>query len=305
MLGYDHWYDFWLLPGCYAAADLYYAAVSGDTAAKHFQDGSKELCGCKCEDSNSAICTTNGKTCLKVRGAGASDGQNCGGCGQNCGDLAYCNNGICRCKPAPPTPDQCNNLCLDLHTHPRNCGRCGNVCASGYCYQGACFTPPANADKCYPVNALSNGDFTNGLTGWSVADNSAFHSLTGITIGNEKAIIVEVTLTNGLVEPTVTLKTTLRLCPGVQYKLDFQVKSVNTIDKLSISVGGKDIGVNDKVTDVFTWLAKGPYTLPVFNKGDPGTSEDGLFLDVELDFNFKTFSSFIYLKDVTVYTTDA
>ncbi len=54
-------------------------------------------------------------------------------------------------------------------THLRNCGRCGNVCASRYCYEGACFTPPTNTDKCYPVDAVQNGDFSNGFANWTVS----------------------------------------------------------------------------------------------------------------------------------------
>ena len=311
MLGFDNWYDFYLLPSCYAAADLYYAAVSGDTAAKHFQEGSQELCDCACADSDYAICTTGSKTCQRVRGLGASDGQNCGGCGQSCGDKAYCSNGLCHCKPAPPTPDQCGNLCLDFHTHPRNCGGCGNVCASGYCYQGTCFTPPANADKCYPVDALTNGNFANGLIGWSVPSDPNFTALTQLSTGpksGEKSLLATAILNSGLPNtyvPTLTITTTLRLCPGVQYKLDFQLSTTSTISKLSFSVGGKDIGVNEQVPYTILWLAKGPYTLPVFNKGDASTSEDGLFLDVELDIHIYGSTSIVKIADVAVYSTDA
>ncbi len=219
---------------------------------------------------------------------------------------------MCLCKPAPPTPDQCGNLCLDFHTHPRNCGRCGNVCASGYCYQGACFTPPANADKCYPVNALTNGDFSNGLTGWSTTSPTNVKAVSSVSTGpkiGEKSILTQAMFLVGAPDtsiPILTLTTTLRLCPGVQYKIDFQITALSDITKLSLSVGGKDIGVNEKVPiSTFVWLAKGPYTLPTFNKGDAGTTEDGLFLDVELDIHLYGASLIANIGEVAVYSTDA
>jgi hypothetical protein len=66
---YNRWYNSWLRPGCYAAADIYYFAVSGESAQKHFQDGSKEDCACVCADPNKAVCTGGG-SCQQVRGVG-------------------------------------------------------------------------------------------------------------------------------------------------------------------------------------------------------------------------------------------
>ena len=312
---YDHWYSFYLLPGCYAAADLYYAAVSGDKAAAHFQDGSGDLCNCQCADSNLVICSATGKTCQRVRGVGASDSQNCGGCGWDCGNNAMCSNAVCRCKPAPPTPNQCGNLCLDFKTHPRNCGACGNVCASGYCYQGACFTPPADIDICYPVNAITNCDFTNGLTGWSTLSAGHFLEVPSVDVGQtplKKALSL-----TGLWQPIgtdlwnsergVTVSTTLRLCSGVQYKLDFSMYTETSDASFSVNLGGKTIVDFQKILYTGTWLSKGPYTLPVFNTGDDGTSEDGLFLDVALHIFFwgETWPAWPLSKltDFAVYST--
>ncbi len=307
---FDHWYDFFLLPGCYAAADLYFAAVSGGTAAGHFQDGSNKLCNCQCADSNLAICTPQGKTCQRVRGVGASDSQNCGGCGQDCGDKAYCSDAVCRCKPVPPTPNQCGNMCLDFKTHPRNCGACGNVCASGYCYQGACFTPPADTDICYPVYAVTNGDFTSGLTGWAVPSTSTM--IEGIVVEGPTSGTNALSMWGVDLSPfsktliALTAQTTLRLCPGVQYKLEFQVWALNTVAVLSIGIGDKNLVDGEEVPDESVWLPKGPYTLPIFNKGDAGTSEDGLFLDVGLNITFSSVTkvALVYMiADVVVYST--
>ena len=312
---FDHWYDFGLLPPCYAAADLYFAAVSGDKAAAHFQSGSSDLCNCQCADSNMAICTPEGKTCQRVRGVGANDNQNCGGCFRDCGDKAYCSDAVCRCKPAPPTPNQCGIVCLDFKTHPRNCGACGNVCDSGYCYQGACFTPPADTDICYPVNAITNGDFANGLTGWSTPSTSTMNTVATVGQGpssGKHALSMSVVKGDKYFLPVLsvspTAQTTLRLCAGVQYKLDFQIQTNSPIIALTVNVGGTYLAESETIQNPNTWLAKGPYTLPVFNKGDPGTSEDGLFLDVGLSIAFFGIPQevFVYsVAEVAVYSTGA
>jgi len=40
-----------------------------------------------------------------------------------------------RCKPGLHV---CDGKCVDLQTHPRHCGMCDNVCASGLCVEGTC-----------------------------------------------------------------------------------------------------------------------------------------------------------------------
>ncbi len=288
-LAYDDLYDWWLLPGCYAAADLYYVAVSGDQAAEHFQKGSKDLCKCACADPNTDICSAGGKTCQKVRGQGANDSENCGGCTFNCGSRSYCSNGGCLCKPVAPTPNKCGELCLDFKTHPRNCGSCGNVCSSLLCYQGACFTPPAKPDKCYPVNAITNGDFQSGTAGWTVMLGRSASVETSVGAGQDsgkQALVLDFTNTN----PSDTypfraamVNTTLHLCPGVGYSLDLQGYATGG-SILHIEAGGRIVSLLDAVPGQSTWLTMGPYTLPVFNAGDAGTSvsADGLGLDVVL-----------------------
>jgi hypothetical protein len=312
---YDHWYSSWLLPGCYAAADLYYIAVSGKTAQQHFQDGSKQLCDCKCADSNFAICTSGAKTCQRVRGIGANDDKNCGGCGFDCGSKAQCADAQCICKPAPPTPNQCGNVCLDFMTHPRHCGRCNNVCDSGYCYQGQCFTPPENPDKCYPVNAITNGDFSNGFAGWTITSGEYpfVYSLTTGTTASKKAVTMTMNQNQGYPEgpwDSLIARTTLRLCPGVQYKLDFQVWVNDPTTALYIRVGGTVVGTNplgEPVNGQNVWSFQGPYDLPVFNKGDAGTAEAddfSLHATLEIQFFASRDTRYAYkLTDVAVYTT--
>ena len=308
---YDHWYSSWLLPGCYAAADLYFVAVSGKSAQQHFQKGSKQLCDCQCADSDLAICTAGAKTCQRVRGVGANDSENCGGCGFDCGSKAHCSNAQCICNPAPPTPNQCGNMCLDFLTHPRHCGGCNNVCASGYCYQGACFTPPDNSDKCYPVNAITNGDFTNELTGWSVTAGYPFtYSVSTGQTAQKKTLYMTPSQTGGFMESpwdSLTATTTLRLCPGTSYKLDFQVNVSYPNIMVSIQAGTTWVTSGAAINGLNVWSAQGPYDLPVFNAGDPGTTEaDDGSLRVQLSISFFVVrdTRFHYqLTDVAVYST--
>ena len=308
---YDHWYSSWLLPGCYAAADLYYYAVSGKTAQQHFQSGSSQLCNCNCADSEYAICTSGAKTCQKVRGIGANDNQNCGGCGFDCGSRAHCENAQCLCNPVPPTPNQCGNMCLDFMTHPRNCGGCGNVCPSGYCYKGACFDPPADSDQCYPVNAITNGDFSNGLTGWTLGAEYPFSSavVAGQT-SNEKALSLNPSQTANVMEGPydfLSVTTTLRLCPGTPYKIDFWVWVPDPTALLSIQVGSVYVTRFTAFSSRNVWVAQGPYDIPAFNEGDEGTTvaEDGS-LHVSLTIGFfvgRSSSYFFKLSDIAVYST--
>ncbi|KAK3307278.1 uncharacterized protein B0T15DRAFT_484445 [Chaetomium strumarium] len=286
---YNHWYNSWLRPGCYAAAGIYYFAVSGESAQQHFPDGSREDCACVCADPNKAMCAT-ATTCQQVRGAGANDSNNCGGCGRSCGPKGMCRDGVCVCRPEPPTPNQCGTTCLSFLSHPRNCGRCGNVCASGYCYQGACFTPPAVPDRCYPVEAVQNGDFGAGTTApWSVPPDSVAGDLSGTALGNlpssqggpPTALIIT---SNPFVGAGagMAISQTVRLCPGVQYQLDFQLWSTLPLP-VSISLGGRVVASDAQIQSSGVWLAQGPFDLPVLNEGDAGTAAGAkFFLETEL-----------------------
>jgi hypothetical protein len=289
------WYEVVARVACYGAADLYYKAVSSGTAKTHFQDGSKEICDCKCADLFSAVCTKGG-ICEKVRGTGANDSDNCGGCGNKCGDKAHCLNAVCVCNPAAPTPDQCGNLCLDFKTHPRNCGRCGNVCASGYCYEGACFTPPADSDVCYPVGALQNGDFSNGSASWTLSDNHVPGVASTPLLGPAPATFVQLVL---LSSGTVSISQTVRMCSGVQYKLDFQAYANNAATTITVTLGGQLVS-SSVFTNKWYWVAQGPYTLPVFHTGDAGATQgDNHFLDVDLTISATYPSGFLNVAELS------
>ena len=48
-----------------------------------------------------------------------------------------CVNGTCGSACSPGETD-CAGVCVNLDTHPQNCGRCGNTCPSGACVVGFC-----------------------------------------------------------------------------------------------------------------------------------------------------------------------
>ena len=74
-----------------------------------------------------------------------TDPDNCGGCGNRCGDDEVCSGGRCvpRDEPCAAGLTRCGGSCVDLQTHALHCGRCWSQCgpylhAVGGCEAGAC-----------------------------------------------------------------------------------------------------------------------------------------------------------------------
>jgi len=126
---------------------------------------SGETCSAgKCDCENAAL-THCDDECVDTQ----QNNRNCGGCGQKCplcisqsNDSSYgvrCVGGQC----APPEDTGinfaiCGDACLDLDYDRRNCGTCGNKCATGVeCIQGSCGCPNDQSkcgDGCCAANRI-------------------------------------------------------------------------------------------------------------------------------------------------------
>ena len=101
-----------------------------------------------CENPDQSLC---GGQCVYL----STDDGNCGACGNACPSGQICaGDGTCAsgsdgtCNPGFPvscTSDVLPFYCIDPDNDSRNCGSCGNACASGErCYNGTCL----NFDPC-------------------------------------------------------------------------------------------------------------------------------------------------------------
>jgi hypothetical protein len=88
-----------------------------------------------------------------------SDAQNCGWCGNACGDNAICVGG------APPwcycglDQEICGGACVDVKSDPQNCGECGRICGpTQVCVEGTCL------DDCLPPSVDCGGECVDTLT---------------------------------------------------------------------------------------------------------------------------------------------
>lgn len=104
-----------------------------------------------------------GGTCVDY----LTDPDNCGACGNVCGDGTCCVNGNCA-SLCPAGQVWCNGACIDPANDSNNCGACGNICGDGTCCnEGACVSLcPAgqvwHEGLCYDVQNDSNNCGTVG-----------------------------------------------------------------------------------------------------------------------------------------------
>lgn len=214
---FDKWYLYLALVACRKTADFYYSVVSNIPGMLAFYSANKDRCKCYCPSYAPHGCTVNGQfQCLNVF---STDTNNCGACGRVCPQGSRCENGQCKC-PA----QQCGDRCVSLSSHPKNCGSCGRVSPSGYCVQGQFYSPPA---FCSRGNGFRNGNFANGGNYWNAqivsgGGNSRFD--VGFDGGAQDADgsvgIFSLYAPNG----GANLKTTVKMCPGTPYNLQFQIR---------------------------------------------------------------------------------
>jgi hypothetical protein len=68
-----------------------------------------------------------------------ADNDNCGACGNACGEGFHCDNGNCRITCSEDTYD-CDGVCVNLKTDRNNCGTCGNACSNhAVCISFVCY----------------------------------------------------------------------------------------------------------------------------------------------------------------------
>lgn len=293
-------------------ADFYFVVVSVKPGANAFKDANNERCECtKCRDSVApkavglaqGLCNVNGGPgCTILRG---DDNNNCGGCDYTCPSKSHCSSGNCACND-----DHCGSVCLSFKTHPRNCGRCGNVCSSGYCYQGTCWEPPAVIDRCYPTEGVTNGQFSTNLN----------YSPWAITTVSGSVGLLPPILASRLGEPGLYLafqssgeariSQSVHICPGTQYEISIIMGHLigDGTCPTTITLGDRVIVRNIPVVShrKFSVIEQpwgyGPFQAAPFNEGDAGTSKgDNLALNVQLTISVSCSSAYASFHSVSLY----
>ncbi|KAH7025163.1 uncharacterized protein B0I36DRAFT_367048 [Microdochium trichocladiopsis] len=284
---------------CEAEAVFYTGVVSTGLGGDAFKEATAERCGAYCsrgepwcyldgpssprrcaaatDNTNCAECgqrcdTSKGYQCVgsqcKCTADVVNDSNNCGGCGNKCPPHTKCSGGACVCAD-----NKCGNLCVSVLTHPRNCGACGSVCASGYCWDGACMDvpppDPTGPAQCLPTDAVKNGGFDS-LANPSPWVGSAFKGRAEFVKDNGKnaARLTTDYAENAFFEPapSATLYQDLTLCPGLYYELTFQLRVI-TSGALGVSLS-HDTSFTPLYGDIFglapptnggNWQGMGPF----------------------------------------------
>ncbi|MFL5761873.1 MAG: hypothetical protein ACJ789_19410 [Thermomicrobiales bacterium] len=101
----------------------------------------------------------NGACCSGICVDTTSDPAHCGDCQTVCPQGTNCSGGTCGCASGTTS---CNNVCVDLTSDANNCGDCGIVCPSGsLCTGGKCScpdsSPPCGQSCCALGLTCTNG----------------------------------------------------------------------------------------------------------------------------------------------------
>ncbi|PIA94268.1 hypothetical protein CB0940_08218 [Cercospora beticola] len=167
--------------------------------------------------------------------------------------------------------------------------RCGNVCASGYCYEGQCYDPPA--DKCSAPSPMPNGDFSQPNAAWDFCQNTfasiGFANNEGICTGSVSNGQLSMTLSNVL---TVEIKSLVKVCPDNQaYEFYFTLKktvAANANSGVECAFGYKFAGQNERLPDASIKTSStedkryGPFDVGPFVAGQNGVTQNGIALEI-------------------------
>jgi len=274
---YSRWYNSWLQPGCLGMAGFYFAAVSSWKGKEAFNTANSERCECFCSRPNTLLCNND---CVSI----SSNPSHCGGCGRTCPRGTHCEGLGCVCDK-----HRCGNTCLDLATHPRNCGSCGTVCPNGLCYQGRCYDPPPNPDRCYPREAFENGDFQRGNgDAWSVdVSGPGMDGKTNLGVfdgasADRYGAAVSIPAGDGNV--AIFLRQDVHVCPGTDYELSFKYRKVSgpAACSINIMIGTRNVYSTGLWSQIpvsgATWQNAGPVRLAPFRAGPDAVQAPKFYL---------------------------
>jgi len=125
------------LPRGDAGVDTGVRAPSIDAAGAH-ADADSAVSRVDAGRESGAPCAAGTVSCAGACVVTATDGDNCGVCGNVCLAGQVCSAGTCGLFCAGGTT-LCGSSCSDMKSDPANCGACGTACKSGeVCSLGAC-----------------------------------------------------------------------------------------------------------------------------------------------------------------------
>ncbi|KAK4504764.1 hypothetical protein PRZ48_002726 [Zasmidium cellare] len=271
---FDSWWDIASAIACTVQASYFTGVAATSRGRELFYDAQKAMCRCFCTSppDTCAYSDTN-FYCADLHHG--KDDNNCGACGQIYGPKSKCRDGgFCGCPQ-----DQCGSTCLDFRNNPNNCGSCGNVCSSGYCVGGSCYTPKPG--ECTPDQGISQ-DFSDynfaAYPGCTLGSNVNFGpaTYTGANGQSISAISVEMTNLPGSGCQGAVTAINAKMCAAFNYELTFTMGAVG-------QVNGQNVNSNAQCT---VYWATGPPGSP----GNNGNYQSSPSFSIQTNSNtFKTF----------------
>ncbi|KAK7937653.1 uncharacterized protein PG986_014521 [Apiospora aurea] len=232
----------------------------------------------------------------------ANDSNNCGGCVNKCPYKTHCSGGQCVCDE-----DTCGSLCVNKKSHPRNCGTCGNVCKTGYCFQGECVdpngTPTSGPPQCLPTDAVKNGGFDTVVDAGNAPPWQFSPDTTGtIDYSGQNASISfikegepfaweEFYFNTG----SPVLSQAITVCPGANYELTFTMGAVVFYPgNLVATVMGQAVANIQLLGD--PTKGYGPYPFSV-----PASADTFAYTSVEFQVQAPLWGNTVFVDDVSIY----